>query len=426
MAGMGRPWRGLAGWYGMGPAVCLFRAGMDTDVVSLRASDSAIKGTLFAHADFILTGVVMTLLGPMLPVFERRWSVDDAQAGYLFVAQFVTSMVGMLCSGPLVKRMGYRRTMILGLLLMTVGVLMLARGGWVLGLASVSVFGVGFGATTPAVNLFIADANPGKRASALNLVNASWGIGAMGCPLLVAAAQRVHRPSLFFYGLAAGLLALAALLLPVRFEADAKRHHEEDPAGERGSWWQGGLLPLIVLVFFVYVGTENSVGGWVAAYARRISPGSVSFWAMVPSFFWGALLAGRILAPLALRHVRETSVACAGLVLAVLGVTVLLSANGMTVVVLGACVTGLGLSSIFPINVSLLPHWFGEALPQLSGTIFSAGNLGGAVLPWVVGEFSSRFGSLRVGFFVPLVSALFLLSFYLVQASARRRVPEAA
>ena len=399
---------------------------MDTDVVPFQASDRAIKGTLFAHADFIVTGVVMTLLGPMLPVFERRWSVDDAQAGYLFVAQFVTSMVGMLCSGPLVKRMGYRRTMVLGLLLMTVGVILLARGGWFLGLTAVSIFGVGFGATTPAVNLFIADANPEKRAAALNLVNASWGIGAMSCPLLVAAAQRVHRPSFFFYGLAASLLLLAATLLPVRFEADAKPHAQEEYAGGRGGWWQGGLLPLIVLVFFVYVGTENSVGGWVAAYAHRISPGSLSFWAVTPSFFWGALLAGRILAPLALRRVRETSLACAGLTLAVLGVTVLLAANSLTWVVLGASVTGLGLSSIFPINVSLLPHWFGDTLPQVSGTIFSAGFLGGAALPWVVGVLSSRFGSLQIGFFVPLVSAAFLLSFYFAQVSARRRVPEAA
>lgn len=399
---------------------------MHTDVLTSRTNQRAIKGTFFAHADFIVTGVVMTLLGPMLPVFERRWSVDDAQAGYLFVAQFVTSMFGMLCSGPLVKRMGYRRTMILGLLLMAAGVILLARGSWFLGLTAVSIFGVGFGATTPAVNLFIADANPEKRAGALNLVNASWGAGAMGCPLLVAAAQRAGNPSIFFYGLAASLLLLGALLVPVRFAADAPREEQGDRSRARAGWWQGGMLPLIVLVFFVYVGTENSVGGWVAAYARRVSLGSAAFWAMTPSFFWGALLAGRVLAPLALRRIRETNVACMGLSLATIGVTILLLANNMTMIVVAACVTGLGLSSIFPINVSLLPYWFGEALPQLSGTIFSAGNLGGAALPWLVGELSSHFGSLRAGFFVPLASALFLLSFYVVQASSRRRVAEAA
>jgi len=368
----------------------------------------------------------MTLLGPMLPVFERRWSLDDAQAGYLFVAQFVTSMVGMLFSGVLAKRIGYRHTMILGSFLMAAGVAALAHGNWFFGLTAVSVFGVGFGITTPAINLFIADANPGKRAAALNLVNASWGVGAMGCPLLVAAAQNAHHASYFFYGLSASLMVLALALLPVRFEADAATLEHQNQTNRPRDRWNIGLVILIVAVFFAYVGTENSVGGWIAAYARRISPGSVSFWAMTPSFFWGALLAGRSLAPLVLRRVRETSLACGGLVLGAAGVMVLLSANSMAMIVLGACVTGLGLSSIFPINVSQLPHWFGEMLPEVSGTIFSAGNLGGAVLPWLVGALSSRFGSLRVGFSVPLLSALFLLSFYIAQVSARRRVAETA
>lgn len=34
-----------------------------------------------AHAAFVLTGVVTTLLGPLLPVLLVRWSLDDAVSG---------------------------------------------------------------------------------------------------------------------------------------------------------------------------------------------------------------------------------------------------------------------------------------------------------------------------------------------------------
>ena len=203
---------------------------MHTGPLTLAPAKSAIKGTALVHADFIVTGVVMTMLGPMLPMFSARWLLNDAQAGYLFVAQFATSMLGMLLSGVLVEHLGYRRTLRIGLVLMAAGMAMLVRASWTLGLVAVSIYGVGFGSNTPAGNLFIADASPGNRAAALNLLNSSWGIGAMGCPLLIAWAHRSRHVPLFFDGTAAVLLGLAAWLSWVQFSADQKPARDEQPA----------------------------------------------------------------------------------------------------------------------------------------------------------------------------------------------------
>jgi FHS family glucose/mannose:H+ symporter-like MFS transporter len=399
---------------------------MHTGMLSLRSHKSAIKGTAFVHVDFVLTGVVMTLLGPLLPVFAARWRLDDAQAGYLFIAQFVSSMFGMLLSSALIPRIGYRRTLIVGLVLMAAGIAALARADWFLGLVAVSVFGVGFGTNTPAANLFSAEANPEKRASALNLLNSSWGVGAMGCPLLVAAAQHSGHIPFFLYALAVGLFAIAVGMESVRFLVDAPHAVAERAANGKGSVWSNRMVPLVAAVFFIYVGTETCVGGWVASYARRMDLSSHAFWAMTPSFFWGALLFGRVTAPLLLRLWRETTVASMGLTLASLGVGVLLAAHSMTLIVVGALMSGLGLASIFPISVAMLSRWFGRAASRLGGPVFSLGNLGGAVLPWLVGALSTHFGSLRVGFIVPLLGALTLLAVYLANGRPRRRVPETA
>lgn len=374
---------------------------------------TAIKGTAFAHLDFVLTGMVMTLLGPILPALSTRWGLNDMQAGYLFFAQFASSCVGMLFSGAMVRRYGYRLTLMFGLAMSGIGVALLARADWTLGLVAVCIFGVAFGTNTPATNLFVARTYAPKSASALNLLNSSWGVGAMACPLLMAIAQRADRVPLFLYGLAAGLIVLVVAMSTVAFRVDTEKAIEQTVTNG-SSPWAHRLLPIIMVLFFVYVGSENSVGGWVASYAQRISTGSSTFWTITPSFFWGALLAGRALAPLALRKIHETKVAGFGVALASLGVAILLMAKTMTPVVIGASLAGLGFSSVYPINVSLLSHWFGEATTQLSGLIFAIGNLGAAVMPLVVGAVSKK-ASLRAGLVVPLCGALSILLFYLTQ-----------
>jgi MFS transporter, FHS family, glucose/mannose:H+ symporter len=374
----------------------------------------AIKGTVFAHLDFVLTGVVMTLLGPILPALSLHWGLNDMQAGNLFFAQFASSCVGMLLSGVLVRRYGYRLTLLLGLMLMALGVSILAQGSWGLGLGAVCIFGVAFGTNTPATNLFIARASAEKSASALNLLNSSWGVGAMGCPLIIALAQRKHHLPVFLYGLAAGLVLLAMSMTQVRFAADEKIVALEQSQTQISNPWKHRLFPIIAVLFFVYVGSESSVGGWIASYAHRIDSAS-SFWTITPAFFWGALLIGRALAPLGLRRVHEVRMAAMGAALAAVGIGLFLMTRTMTPIVIGASLAGLGLASIYPISVSLLAHWFGETATRISGVIFSTGNLGGAVLPWLVGAISTGTGSLSTGLTVPLVGALGMAVFYLTR-----------
>ena len=99
----------------------------------------------------------------------------------------------------------------------------------------------------------------------------------------------------------------------------------------------------------------------------------------------------------------------------------LVSAHGLPLVIAGAVFAGLGLASIFPISVSLFPRWFGDSARRASGPVFASGNMGGAILPWVVGGVSTHYASLRVGFFIPLLGVAAMLAFYVANASAREQ-----
>src|ERR1700674_4876426 len=115
------------------------------------------SGATLLHLDFLVTGIVMTFLGPMLPALSARWSLTDEQAGYLLFAQFFSSMFGMLASASLVQRIGYRLTFIIGLIMMASGMSLLVSGPWLLGMIAVCVLGFGHGVTTPAGNLRTAE-----------------------------------------------------------------------------------------------------------------------------------------------------------------------------------------------------------------------------------------------------------------------------
>jgi MFS transporter, FHS family, glucose/mannose:H+ symporter len=389
---------------------------MSSSVSSPRTIPVATSGTALIHVDFLLTGIVMTFLGPMLPTLSARWSLPDVRAGYLIFAQFFSSMFGMLLSGVLVQRVGYRLTLIIGLLLMTSGMVLLAFGPFLIGIISVCILGIGYGITTPAGNLRTAEINPQRSAAALNVINAVWGIGAMSSPVLIKIAQRPER---FFFGTAAALLVLLLAFAFSRFVPDT-RASSPQPLERGSNFWKTRILPVICLLFFIYVGTETSFGAWVATYAHRMEAGQRSLWEMTPAFYWGALLAGRALAPFALKFLRETTVARIGLAVALAGGLALISARGMTMIVTGSILVGLGLASIFPISVSLLPGWFGDSARSASGAVFSSGNMGGAIVPWIVGAVSTRYRSLRLGFCVPLLGIATMLAFYLSNGFSRR------
>lgn len=390
--------------------------------VQRNKSPLTTNGIVLLHIDFLVTGIVMTFLGPMLPILAARWAISDTKSGALIFVQFFTSMFGMLLSGVLVQRLGYRTTLIIGLIFMASGMVLLASGPYSMGVVSVAVLGFGYGITTPAGNLRTAELDPARSASALNVINAVWGIGAMSSPFLLAIAQRAHHAEWFLFGTAVALLSLLCVFLLVRFVPDTRAHVVRSPESA-GGMWSSRILPLICVLFFVYVGTETSFGAWTATYAHRLSPLENTLWAVVPSFYWGSLLVGRALAPLILRFKRATLVAMLGLIIAFIGGTTLVSAHGIGMVIFGSIFAGLGLASIFPISVSLFSHWFGDSARRASGPVFSSGNLGGAVVPWMVGRLSDYAGSLRAAFFVPLIGVTAMLVFYIASNTSHEVRP---
>ncbi|HLZ91240.1 MAG TPA: MFS transporter [Candidatus Acidoferrum sp.] len=357
---------------------------------------------------FILSGIATTIVGPMLPVFIRRWGLDDGQAGLFSTIQFLAALLGTGISGLWMARRGYRPSLVVGYALIGLGLAMLNASTHVNALAATAAFGLGYGLITPGTNLYVAEAGGVRSASLLNLLNFTWGAGAMACSPLIAAALKNNRlPVLLIaYAVFGGLLALA--LLFARFDAGKQENAVKTekaaplPIGR-------GITIAIAALFFMYVGMETSIGVWAAEYTRRIAKGISNLTTLAPMFFYAGLTAGRGLAPLVLLSASEPALVLGALSLTAAGTAVLIFSGTLKVAIAGVFLSGLGCASIYPIYIAWLSRWYGARARSIGGLLFGLASLGGSAGPWLVGTFSKYSGSLRVGFIVPLLSALLMI-----------------
>lgn len=384
---------------------------MPTPATDRSALDRRARATLYGS--FVLVGVATVLPGPLIPELRELWSLDHAEVALLFPALFAASAVGSILSD-----LHLRASLLGGYGLLGLGLLGLAWGGWPALLAAMVAVGLGVGLVNPGTNLLVAYAAPPSRRSAdLATLNFVWGIGATGCPLVLAALLGiVSTPVVLTLFAALVVVALAALVATLgdasvvdRAEPGAApRADATGNAGESLELPPASLWP-IALLFFFYVGTESAVSGWVVSLSEEIGGGrSISL--LAHAAFWGLLLVGRGVTPIVLRRLDDRALFAVALVLSALGVGILLLVASPELVVVGSGLCGLGLAPVFPLTVSFLAER--TAGGRAGGWVFAFAGLGGAALPWVSGRVAEAASGVQSSFVVPLVGVAVLAAIF--------------
>jgi MFS transporter, FHS family, glucose/mannose:H+ symporter len=371
------------------------------------------------YVGFILTGIVVTILGPILPLFISRWSLDDKQAGLFFSIQFLASTAGTALASWLTHAYGYRPALVLGHAGQAIGIFVLAQPSHAMALVATSVFGFGYGVSVPATNLLIAETGGARRAAAVSLLNLAWGVGALCCPLLILFAIRTGHLNHALYGVSIASAALTILFLFVQMGAQGIRAPETEVRNEPALPALSVSIALSLL-FFLYVGTETSIYGWAATVSKRMAAGSGLLWTLAPMYFFAALLTGRGLAPLVLLRWSERKLAMQAVSLAAAGVLLVFFARAQWLANFGFAAAGLGCASLYPIYIAWVSKWFGLRARGIGGIMFTLAGFGGAVLPFLVGVVSDRSGALRMGLFVPLAGCAIM---FLTLLFLRQRAP---
>jgi FHS family glucose/mannose:H+ symporter-like MFS transporter len=350
---------------------------------------------------FVIAGMVTVMLGPLLPVLIQRWHIQDAQAGTLFTASFA----GQLCGAWFASR-NLRLSVIFGAILSATGCALMSWASFNTAHLALFCIGLGLGLGLTAGNVIVGTSIPSQRGRLLALLNVAWGLGAIACPLVVRASGPTNIGAFFLITSAAlTTAAIFAITVPVAAHATPT----ESPSSTSLP------LPLAPLLLFsaamlLYIGIENSLGGWLPSYAVRINSSTQP--TSIALYFWIAELAGRLLVAALMSRLEEAtlyhlSIALLIVTEAILCAKSVLSPSGMIGITI---LSGLSLAPLYPLIVSFLLARTGSH-PRL-GPLFASASLGGAILPWLTGVVSTHLQGLRAGLVVPTLGAaiLFLLS----------------
>src|SRR5882762_152397 len=147
----------------------------ETQLPPVKGSSTQNLIFLLLCGGFVVNGIIITFIGPILPIFIHKWGLDDSRAGVFSLTQFGGSFVGVLASGFIVSAKGFKPAITLGLFMMGIGFALFDSPFYPLALAASVFFGVGYGLMTPGTNLWVAETYGDRRASALNVANLAWG-----------------------------------------------------------------------------------------------------------------------------------------------------------------------------------------------------------------------------------------------------------
>lgn len=375
-----------------------------------------------AYAGLFLFGIVMALLGAILPSLMSRISLSLAQAGTLFLVMNAGILASSLGLGPLLDRFGMRPPLVVGPLLAALGLVAVAGARQHQALAwGMALLGLGGGALNSAGNTLVADLHQAQqaRSAALNLLGVFFGIGALVIPLAIGLLLELAELATIL--LAAALLCLlvaggnALVALP-----PPKQQHQL-PLGAAGRLLREPFVLVFAALLFFESGNEFVAGGYTSSFLVRETGFSVRAASWALSGYWAALMAARIvLSRLALAASgSRLLVGCA--IASAAGTLLLATSRSPVTAVLAVVWIGAGLAGIFPTALGIV----GARYPALTGTVFglllTAALSGGMLLPWLSGQIGEARG-LRPA--LVMVAAQFLVIAAL--AALARRIPARA
>jgi MFS transporter, FHS family, glucose/mannose:H+ symporter len=362
---------------------------------------------------FLPAGAATVMLGPLLPSLIHRWHIPDSQAGALFAAQFL----GQLCGSWFGTR-NLRASVLYGAALSAAACVAITLVSFTAAPIVLFFIGLGLGLGLAAGNVIVGTAVPAARTRLVAILNISWSIGAIACPTLI----RLSTSSgvRLFFLLTATFLAIAALFaiaiprdLQMPPTPEDQSHPRTQIAARKTRVTETSrhppLLPFLAFAaaMFLYVGVENSLGGWLPSYAIRadasLQAASVSF------CFWMAELAGRLLIGALIIRIGEPSLYRGCLAILLLAEVLLCTVAHLspTSMVALAVLSGLTLAPLYPLIVAFMLERLGNH-PAL-GVLFASASLGGAIMPWITGVFSTWFHGLRAGLLIPGLGASLLM-----------------
>ncbi len=383
----------------------------------MASADSRLSPRLLstaACAGMLVFGIVMALVGALLPALAARLSFDVGRAGALFLWMNSSMLACSLLLGALMDRYGLKAPLAAGPFLTAAALLLFHRAAsFEALLPAAALLGAGGAAVNAGSNTLIADLHPdpARKSAALNLLGVFFGFGALLLPLGLGAvvASAGAAPVLA----AAAALCLAAGLYSSLPRYPAPKRRDGLRLREVPALLRAPTLALAGLLLFFESGVEFTLGGYLTLFLTRHAGLSIPAASWVLAGYWAALMLARVLLSRLLpgRDPHATVLACA---LASAAATLLAAAAPQAWLAAAALVAaGAALAGIFPTVLGILGARFQQRSGTVFGLVMALALCGGISMPWAAAHIASGPG-------LPWVLALVAAAFCAIAALSLR------
>jgi FHS family L-fucose permease-like MFS transporter len=161
-----------------------------------------------------------------------------------------------------------------------------------------------------------------------------------------------------------------------------------------------------IIGIFMYVGAEVSIGTYLTNYIADSIQISVNDANSYVAFYWGSMLAGRLIGAYLLKIIRPSLVLSCCALMAVILVGVSIASTG-NIAVWSMIGVGLFNSIMFATIFSLAVSGLGNLTTQASG-LLSTAIAGGAIISFAQGLIKDHY-SWQVAFILPLLCYVYIL-----------------
>ena len=399
---------------------------------------------------FFMVGFLTCLNDIVIPHLKSIFDLNYAEAMLVQFAFFTSYFVFSYPSGTIVEKFGYKKTMVVGLLIMACG-----AAGFIPA-AKLAVFGIFLGAlivlaagmtvVQVAVNPYVTVIGPAATASSrLNLAQAFNSFGTFIAPFLGGLVilggatqltpERIHTLSavklqayrelqahtviLPYLGMALVLVLLAIALASVRLQprtSVAERTQDFRPGAFaealttpdsiwRHPWLLGGAAGI-----FTYVGAEVAIGSLLVNYMGLSNIGGLkeATAANYLMVYWGGAMIGRFIGSAVLQRVKTGKLLTLNAAVAFTLVITSTLTHGHTamfaLLFVGIC-NSIMFPSIFTLGIQDL-----GPLTSKGSSLMIAAIVGGALIPEATGKLADIIG-LHHAFIIPALCYVYIAAY---------------
>ncbi len=360
-------------------------------------------------------GVMMTMLGSILPSIFEKFGISSIDAGSLFLFMTSGMLAGSVVFGPIVDRFGYKALMAASSAVILAGLECIAAAPDI-GVVKLSLVLIGFGGgvINGGGNALVADIAEEKSAD-LSLLGVFFGLGAFGVPFVLGSLLAFFSYEAIIAGIGVLIVFPLAFFLAIAFP-DPK-HPQGMPIREGVGLLKNPLLVLLGLVLFFESGMEIAAGGWLSSFISNEFALSGSRAAVILSLYWLGMMGARIVLNRVLKKYPHGRIFIASILIALVGTILLILSGTVGAASAGVILLGIGLAAAYPVILG----YVGSMYPDISGTAFSIvlvmALVGGMAIPYLMGILGAYFG-FRASFAV--VSASLILQIVLFTVYSRR------